>query len=115
MFQKGRDILQAFKDLPSRNVSVRVVASVTCVAKNSTDLEELEENGETLDSFYSFRISDLNRELNMFIYLFYQESMCGKLTSSVLLTECSIVNSGLLIEGTYILEVPTWTGGLSHK
>ncbi|XP_041927158.1 5'-3' exonuclease PLD4 [Alosa sapidissima] len=41
----GRDILKAFKALPSRNVSVHVVASFTCVGKNSTDLKELEESG----------------------------------------------------------------------
>ncbi|KAL2098664.1 hypothetical protein ACEWY4_005144 [Coilia grayii] len=41
----GRDILKDLKGLPSRNVSVRVVASFTCVAKNSTDLKELEQHG----------------------------------------------------------------------
>lgn len=41
----GRAILEQFKDLPSRNVSVRVVASIPSVRTNSTDLKVLQERG----------------------------------------------------------------------
>ncbi|KAK9960271.1 hypothetical protein ABG768_010344 [Culter alburnus] len=41
----GRDILEEFRALPSRNVSVRVVTSIPTVAHNSTDLQVLKENG----------------------------------------------------------------------
>ncbi|XP_066529557.1 5'-3' exonuclease PLD4 [Hoplias malabaricus] len=41
----GRDILEEFKALPKRNVSVRVVTSIPSVAINSTDLRSLKENG----------------------------------------------------------------------
>ncbi|KAA0711676.1 Phospholipase D4 [Triplophysa tibetana] len=41
----GRDILEKFKALPSRNVSVRIVTSVPSLALNSTDLKLLQENG----------------------------------------------------------------------
>ncbi|XP_063080050.1 5'-3' exonuclease PLD4 [Engraulis encrasicolus] len=41
----GKDILKDLKSLPARNISVRVVASLTCVARNSTDLKELEQHG----------------------------------------------------------------------
>uniref|UniRef100_A0A667Z9J3 Phospholipase D family member 4 n=1 Tax=Myripristis murdjan TaxID=586833 RepID=A0A667Z9J3_9TELE len=41
----GRDILEKFGDLPSRNVSVRVVTSVPSVPTNSTDLEILSQKG----------------------------------------------------------------------
>lgn len=41
----GRDILEEFKALPSRNVSVRVVTSIPTLAYNSTDLKILKENG----------------------------------------------------------------------
>ncbi|XP_056282612.1 5'-3' exonuclease PLD4 isoform X2 [Pseudoliparis swirei] len=41
----GRDILNDLKELPSRNVSVRVVTSVPSVPTNSTDLEILKQKG----------------------------------------------------------------------
>ncbi|KAK9533524.1 hypothetical protein VZT92_008636 [Zoarces viviparus] len=41
----GRDILKALEELPSRNVSVRVVTSVPSVPTNSTDLEILKQKG----------------------------------------------------------------------
>ncbi|XP_052009450.1 5'-3' exonuclease PLD4-like isoform X2 [Xyrauchen texanus] len=41
----GRDILERFKVLPSRNISVRVVASIPTLSPNSTDLKILKENG----------------------------------------------------------------------
>lgn len=41
----GEGILEKLKDLPSRNVSVRVVASHPTVLSNSTDLKVLQENG----------------------------------------------------------------------
>lgn len=41
----GRDILKELEDLPSRNVSVRVVTSVPSVRTNSTDLEVLKQKG----------------------------------------------------------------------
>ncbi|XP_072545858.1 5'-3' exonuclease PLD4 isoform X2 [Salminus brasiliensis] len=41
----GRDILEQFKALPKRNVSVRVVTSIPSVATNSTDLKTLKEHG----------------------------------------------------------------------
>lgn len=41
----GRDILEKFKALSSRNVSVRVVTSIPTLALNSTDLKILRENG----------------------------------------------------------------------
>ncbi|XP_052001439.1 5'-3' exonuclease PLD4 isoform X2 [Xyrauchen texanus] len=41
----GRDILERFKALPSRNISVRVVTSIPTLAPNSTDLKTLKENG----------------------------------------------------------------------
>ncbi|XP_023146640.2 5'-3' exonuclease PLD4 [Amphiprion ocellaris] len=41
----GRDILKELEDLPSRNVSVRVVTSVPTVRTNSTDLESLKLKG----------------------------------------------------------------------
>ncbi|KAK2879212.1 hypothetical protein Q8A67_020003 [Cirrhinus molitorella] len=41
----GREILEEFKALPSRNVSVRVVTSVPTLAPNSTDLKTLKEQG----------------------------------------------------------------------
>ncbi|CAM4642325.1 unnamed protein product [Leuciscus chuanchicus] len=41
----GREILEEFRALPSRNVSVRVVTSIPTVARNSTDLQVLKENG----------------------------------------------------------------------
>ncbi|XP_068436975.1 5'-3' exonuclease PLD4 [Clinocottus analis] len=41
----GRDILKDLEELPSRNVSVRVVTSVPTVPTNSTDLEILKQKG----------------------------------------------------------------------
>ncbi|XP_072222093.1 5'-3' exonuclease PLD4 [Leuresthes tenuis] len=41
----GRDILKGLEELPSRNVSVRVVTSVPSVRTNSTDLKILEQKG----------------------------------------------------------------------
>ncbi|XP_040915972.1 5'-3' exonuclease PLD4 [Toxotes jaculatrix] len=41
----GKEILRELEDLPSRNVSVRVVSSVPTVRTNSTDLEILEQKG----------------------------------------------------------------------
>ncbi|KAK5857241.1 hypothetical protein PBY51_010499 [Eleginops maclovinus] len=41
----GRDILKELEELPSRNVSVRVVTSVPTVRTNSTDLEILKQSG----------------------------------------------------------------------
>ncbi|KAM4625085.1 5'-3' exonuclease PLD4 [Polymixia lowei] len=41
----GRDILEQFKALPSRNVSVRVVTSIPSVRTNSTDLKVLQQKG----------------------------------------------------------------------
>ncbi|XP_067310978.1 5'-3' exonuclease PLD4 isoform X2 [Pseudorasbora parva] len=41
----GREILEEFRALSSRNVSVRVVTSIPTVAPNSTDLQVLRENG----------------------------------------------------------------------
>uniref|UniRef100_A0A672JWQ3 PLD phosphodiesterase domain-containing protein n=1 Tax=Sinocyclocheilus grahami TaxID=75366 RepID=A0A672JWQ3_SINGR len=41
----GREILEEFKALPSRNVSVRVVTSIPTLAPNSTDLKALKEHG----------------------------------------------------------------------
>ncbi|KAL6478045.1 hypothetical protein MHYP_G00138800 [Metynnis hypsauchen] len=41
----GRDILEQFKALTKRNVSVRVVVSIPTVASNSTDLRTLKEHG----------------------------------------------------------------------
>ncbi|XP_076605005.1 5'-3' exonuclease PLD4 [Chaetodon auriga] len=41
----GREILRELEELPSRNVSVRVVTSVPSVRTNSTDLEILEQKG----------------------------------------------------------------------
>lgn len=41
----GRDILKALEELPSRNVSVRVLTSVPTVRTNSTDLEILKQKG----------------------------------------------------------------------
>ncbi|XP_008279628.1 phospholipase D4 [Stegastes partitus] len=41
----GRDILKELGELPSRNVSVRVVTSVPTVRTNSTDLEILKQKG----------------------------------------------------------------------
>lgn len=70
LFPKGRDILKAFKALPARNVSVHIVASVTCVAKNSTDLKELEESGETLKSLSSVFVR-LKPQTCDCIHLFY--------------------------------------------
>lgn len=66
VLKKGRDILKAFKDLPARNVSVHIVASFTYVAQNSTDLKELEENGETPNSVCSLCVLNL-RHLNVSI------------------------------------------------
>lgn len=43
--RQGRDILEEFKALPSRNVSVRVVTSIPTLAPNSTDLKVLKERG----------------------------------------------------------------------
>ncbi|KAL4656419.1 phospholipase D4 [Arapaima gigas] len=42
----GRDILEDFKELPSRNVSVRVAVSIPTLAQNSTDLDVLRTKGE---------------------------------------------------------------------
>lgn len=42
---QGRDILEKFGELPSRNVSVRVVTSIPSVPTNSTDLEILKQKG----------------------------------------------------------------------
>ncbi|XP_071756237.1 5'-3' exonuclease PLD4 [Centroberyx gerrardi] len=41
----GRDILEQFEALPSRNISVRVVTSVPSIPNNSTDLKILREKG----------------------------------------------------------------------
>lgn len=41
----GRDILRDLEELPSRNVSVRVVTSKPSVSNNSTDLEILKQKG----------------------------------------------------------------------
>ncbi|XP_029316039.1 phospholipase D4 isoform X1 [Cottoperca gobio] len=41
----GRDILKELEELPSRNVSVRVVTSVPTVRTNSTDLKILKQKG----------------------------------------------------------------------
>lgn len=41
----GRAILEEFKALASRNVSVRVVSSIPTLARNSTDLEVLQKHG----------------------------------------------------------------------
>lgn len=41
----GKDILREFEELPSRNVSVRVVTSVPSIRTNSTDLKILKEKG----------------------------------------------------------------------
>ncbi|XP_051242421.1 5'-3' exonuclease PLD4 [Dicentrarchus labrax] len=41
----GRDILKELEELPSRNVSVRVVTSVPSVRTNSTDLKILKQKG----------------------------------------------------------------------
>ncbi|XP_073339631.1 5'-3' exonuclease PLD4 [Pagrus major] len=41
----GQDILRALEELPSRNVTVRVVTSVPSVRTNSTDLENLKQKG----------------------------------------------------------------------
>uniref|UniRef100_A0A8C1G6R1 Phospholipase D family member 4 n=1 Tax=Cyprinus carpio TaxID=7962 RepID=A0A8C1G6R1_CYPCA len=43
--RQGREILEEFKALPSRNVSVRVVTSIPTLAPNSTDLKALKEHG----------------------------------------------------------------------
>lgn len=42
---QGRDILKELEELPSRNVSVRVVTSVPSVRTNSTDLNILKGKG----------------------------------------------------------------------
>ncbi|KTF79842.1 hypothetical protein cypCar_00050371, partial [Cyprinus carpio] len=44
--RQGREILEEFKALPSRNVSVRVVTSIPTLAPNSTDLKALKEHGQ---------------------------------------------------------------------
>ncbi|XP_038150418.1 5'-3' exonuclease PLD4 [Cyprinodon tularosa] len=41
----GRDILQGLGELPSRNISVRVVTSVPTIKSNSTDLKILKQKG----------------------------------------------------------------------
>ncbi|XP_076017701.1 5'-3' exonuclease PLD4 [Genypterus blacodes] len=41
----GREILEQFEALPSRNVSVRVVTSIPSVTENSTDLKILKQKG----------------------------------------------------------------------
>ncbi|KAM6912551.1 5'-3' exonuclease PLD4 [Xenentodon cancila] len=41
----GKDILKAFMELPSRNVSVQVVSSVPTIRTNSTDLRILKQKG----------------------------------------------------------------------
>lgn len=43
--QLGRDILEQLKMLPKRNVSVRALSSIPSVARNSTDLDVLRQNG----------------------------------------------------------------------
>uniref|UniRef100_A0A8C9RWX1 Phospholipase D family member 4 n=1 Tax=Scleropages formosus TaxID=113540 RepID=A0A8C9RWX1_SCLFO len=43
--QLGRDILEVFKEMPSRNVSVRVAVSSPSVAHDSTDLDVLQTKG----------------------------------------------------------------------
>ncbi|XP_071354775.1 5'-3' exonuclease PLD4 [Trachinotus anak] len=43
--EPGKDILKELEELPSRNVSVRVVTSVPTVRTNSTDLEILKQKG----------------------------------------------------------------------
>lgn len=53
--RQGRDILRALEELPSRNVSVRLVTSIPSVRTNSTDLENLKQKGDshTYSSTYS--------------------------------------------------------------
>lgn len=48
---QGRNILKELGELPSRNVSVRVVTSVPSVRTNSTDLEVLKQKGWELLPF----------------------------------------------------------------
>lgn len=43
--RQGREILKGLEELPSRNVSVRVVTSVPSVRTNSTDLKILKQKG----------------------------------------------------------------------
>lgn len=42
---QGRDILKGLEELPSRNVSVRALASIPSVKTNSTDLQVLRQKG----------------------------------------------------------------------
>lgn len=42
---QGRDILKGLEELPSRNVSVRALASIPSVKANSTDLKILKQKG----------------------------------------------------------------------
>lgn len=55
--RQGKNILKQLEELPSRNVSVRVVTSVPSVRTNSTDLKLLKEKGLELLPVYS--LSDL--------------------------------------------------------
>lgn len=51
---KGKEVLRELGELPSRNISVRVMTSVPSVAPNSTDLKILEEKGLELYLFVGF-------------------------------------------------------------
>lgn len=42
---QGRDILERLEELPSRNISVRALASIPSVKANSTDLMILKQKG----------------------------------------------------------------------
>lgn len=43
--RQGREILKMLEELPSKNVSVRLVTSVPSVRTNSTDLKVLKKKG----------------------------------------------------------------------
>lgn len=51
---QGKEVLRELGELPSRNISVRVMTSVPSVAPNSTDLKILEEKGLELYLFVGF-------------------------------------------------------------
>lgn len=51
---QGKEVLRELGELPSRNISVRVMTSIPSVAPNSTDLKILEEKGLELYLFVGF-------------------------------------------------------------
>ncbi|KPP77689.1 hypothetical protein Z043_102865 [Scleropages formosus] len=73
--QLGRDILEVFKEMPSRNVSVRVAVSSPSVAHDSTDLDVLQTKGKA--PFHGVQVRMVN---------------FGRLTKGILHTKLWVVD-----------------------